>query len=214
MKRLYPFLYAVFAGLAIAIGGTLYLSIENPVTGAIFFATGLFMILTFGMNLYTGKVCYIFEKDKDFVINVPIIWVGNLLGTWLGALLVKATRIATPLVEKAMVIADKKLSDDLLSIFILACFCNVLIFLAVDNFNNNKHEIGKYIALIGVPAFILAGFEHCVANMFYFAMADTLWNSTSMLYILVMTAGNAVGGLVIPVTRMYKEKYEKTLTKV
>ncbi len=214
MKRVYPFIYAVFAGLAIAVGGTVLLSQESPIVGALFFTVGLFMILTLGLNLFTGKVCYIFEKDKDFVINVPIIWVGNIIGAWLGAVMIRATRVAPALIEKAEGIVDKKLNDDLLSIFILAFFCNMLIFMAVDNFNNNKHELGKYMAMIAVPAFIFAGFEHCVANMYYFAMADVLWNPTSMLYILVMTLGNSVGGLVIPVVRMYKNKFESSTTTV
>ena len=48
--------------------------------------------------------------------------------------------------------------------------------------------------------FILAGFEHCVANMFYFSVAN-LWSLRTVLYLLVMTAGNMVGGLIPEMVR-------------
>ena len=48
--------------------------------------------------------------------------------------------------------------------------------------------------------FILCGFEHCVANMYYFSVAG-MWSGKTLLYLLVMTLGNAVGGVVFPVIR-------------
>ena len=48
--------------------------------------------------------------------------------------------------------------------------------------------------------FILCGFEHCVANMYYFTMGGA-WSGRAILYLLVMTLGNAVGGVIGPVTR-------------
>lgn len=58
-----------------------------------------------------------------------------------------------------------------MSLFILGIFCNLLIFVAVDGFKENPHEIGKYLSLFfGVSVFIICGFEHCVADMFYFSL--------------------------------------------
>ena len=209
MGRLFTFIYAVLAGVAIAIGGTVFLSLDNKVIGSLFFTTGLFTIVTLGYNLYTGKVCYVFEKNRAFAVDVAIIWLGNLVGTWAVGVLIRMTRIAAPLVEKAAGLCETKLGDDLLSIFILSVFCNILIFIAVDNFNNNKHEVGKYIALfLGVPVFILCGFEHCVANMFYFSIAG-MWSAKTLLYLVIMSLGNAVGGWIFPVARQLKNKYVK-----
>ena len=71
----------------------------------------------------------------------------------------------------------------------------------MEGFNKNPHEAGKYLALFfGVAVFILCGFEHCVANMFYFSMAG-MWSGRAVLYLLVMTAGNAVGGVMFPLLR-------------
>ena len=48
--------------------------------------------------------------------------------------------------------------------------------------------------------FILAGFEHCVANMFYFSVAN-IWNLHTLLYLLVMSLGNFAGGLLPEVVK-------------
>ncbi|MBE6996248.1 MAG: formate/nitrite transporter family protein, partial [Ruminococcaceae bacterium] len=55
--------------------------------------------------------------------------------------------------------------------------------------------------------FILCGFEHCVANMFYFSVAN-VWSAKTVLYLLVMSVGNAVGGVLIPLCRQLKQKAE------
>ena len=119
-----------------------------------------------------------------------------------GDMLFGATRISV-ISEKAAAMCEIKLSDNLLSIFILAIFCNMLIFIAVDGYKNIQYEVGKYLALLfGVMVFILCGFEHCVANMFYISMAG-MWSVKAFVFILVNTAGNAVGGWIIPLVRKY-----------
>ena len=200
MKTLRTFLLAVLAGLAISIGGVVFLSCESKFVGASLFAVGLLMVCTFGLNLYTGKVCYVLDNKPGYVLDVLLIWLGNLVGTTATGLMIRATRL-TGVVEKAYDLCQVKLNDSLISIFILAIFCNMMIYLAVENYKNNPHEIGKYMAIyFGVAVFIMAGFEHCVANMFYFAVAGC-WSGKTLLYLVVMTLGNAVGGLVIPVLR-------------
>ena len=206
MKRLKTFAYGVLAGICIAIGGTVFLATDNKVVGATFFTAGLFTICTFGFNLFTGKVCYVFERDASYAIDLPIMWLGNLCGTWLTAALESLTRQGPMLAEKAMKLADTKLADTPLSIFLLAFFCDILIFIAVDGYGKNPHELGKYLSLFfGVIVFILCGFEHCVANMYYFAMAGVLFQGKTLLYVLIMTLGNAVGGVFFPLVRKWKQ---------
>ena len=57
MNRIKTFVYAILAGVSIAIGGTVFLSVENKMIGALLFTVGLFTVCTFGFNLFTGKVC-------------------------------------------------------------------------------------------------------------------------------------------------------------
>lgn len=198
MDRLKTFIGGVLAGISIALGGTVYLSLENKVVGALFFTVGLFTVCTFGFFLFTGKVCYVFERDRSYAVDLIFIWLGNLAGAWLTAELERLTRIGPALAERAAPLCQAKLDDNLFSVFILAVFCNILIYIAVDGFNKNPHELGKYLALFfGVAVFILCGFEHCVANMYYFSMARA-WSLKTLGYLLVMTFGNAVGGVLLP----------------
>jgi len=76
MKKLNDFLMAVLAGAVISIGGTVFLSLENKVLGSLFFCIGLFMVCTLGLNLYTGKVCYLPGKKWDYVGFVGLVWLG------------------------------------------------------------------------------------------------------------------------------------------
>ncbi len=52
MKRLKTFVYGILAGVSIAIGGTVFLSVENRALGALLFTVGLFAVCTFGFNYF------------------------------------------------------------------------------------------------------------------------------------------------------------------
>ncbi|MBR1660418.1 MAG: formate/nitrite transporter family protein [Oscillospiraceae bacterium] len=66
--------------------------------------------------------------------------------------------------------------------------------------------VGLFTACtFGIVTFILCGFEHCVANMYYFSMTD-MWSLKALGYVLIMTLGNAAGGVIIPLLRKWKEK--------
>lgn len=206
MKPLKTCLYAVLAGACISLGGTAFLSLDNKVLGAFFFVIGLFTICTFGFNLFTGKVCYSIGAGPSYIVTLVIIWIGNLLGCLIIALIESLTRIGPALTERAVTMANTKLADNGLSLFILAFFCNVCIYIAVDGFKNNPHELGKYLSLVfGVMVFILCGFEHSVADMYYFSIAHA-WSAKTLLYVIIITLGNAVGGLIIPVFKLVAEK--------
>ena len=208
MARFRVFLSAVLAGVCIAIGGTAYLSLDDKVVGALFFTVGLFTICIFGLHLFTGKVCYVFQNDRAYALDLGLIWLGNLAGTFGAAWLESQTRIGPALAEKAKAVCQVKLADERLSIFILAIFCNIMIYIAVEGFNRAPHDLGRYVALfLGVAVFILCGFEHCVANMYYFSLAG-VWSGKTLGYLLVMTAGNAVGVVLFPVARRALTKKE------
>ena len=215
MKALKTFIGGILAGISIAIGGTVFLSLDNKVLGALFFTVGLFAVCTFGFNLYTGKVCYVFDQDRRYALNLPLIWLGNLAGAFLTAAAERATRIGPALAEKAQEVCTVKLNDGLLSILLLSVFCNMLIWLAVEGYKNNPHPAGKYLSLFfGVTVFILCGFEHCVANMYYFSVAG-MWSWKTLGWILIMTLGNSMGGVLFPLLRKIQadRKAEKPETR-
>lgn len=206
MQRLKTLLKAVLAGICIGLGGTVFLSLDNKVLGSLFFTIGLFVICTQSFNLFTGKVCYALENKLSYILDLLIIWIGNFIGTFLTAKVLLLTRIGLSIQEKAITLTNIKLNDSLLSIFILAVFCNICIYIAVDGYKNNPHEIGKYLALFfGVMVFILCGFEHVVANMFYYSLNE-VFTIDMFVSLLVMTLGNACGGLLIPLIKITLNK--------
>lgn len=191
-------LKSVMAGICIGIGGIVYLSVENKVVGAALFATGLFTVCTMGYHLYTGKACYLLDSPNKgrYLIWLAQVWAGNLIGTVLVGYAMRLTRNGPALAEKAQALCQTKLGDSLLSIFILAIFCNIMIYIGVESYRSNPHPVGKYLGiLLGIMVFILSGFEHCVANMFYFSVANA-WSLTAVGYLLVMTVGNLVGAVL------------------
>ena len=201
MNYLKTFIGAVLAGMSIAIGGLVFLSVDDRVIGSALFTVGLFTVCTMGLNLFTGKVCYVLQNNRDYALALPIIWIGNLAGTGLIALFASLTRNAPALAEKAAGMCQTKLNDNLISFFFLGILCNILIYIGVEGFKNIPHEIGKYLALLfGVMVFILCGTEHCVADMFYFWIAGA-WSARAVVCILIITLGNAVGGVIFPVLR-------------
>lgn len=208
-KCINTFLYAIMAGICIGLGGTVFLCSESKIIGAVLFTVGLFTICSMGFNLFTGKVAYVFNNKPSYIIDLILIWLGNLFGTSIIALSLSFTRIGNSMQEKAANLCTTKLNDSTLSLFILAIFCNLLIFIAVDGFKNNPHELGKYMGLFfGVVCFIMSGFEHSVADMFYFTTAK-MWSPQALVCILVITAGNIVGGVLIPVVRIINKKLIK-----
>ena len=207
MKKLSSFVYSIIGGACIGIGGTIYLSLDNRIAGAILFALGLFTICVNGFNLFTGKVPYLFENKSSYLLFLGSVWLGNLVGAGGVGYLIRATRVSG-IAEKAAALCTAKLNDNLLSIFILSIFCGILMYIAVDNFRINSNDFGRYIGIFTcVQVFILCGFEHCIANMFYFSVAN-MWGAKTLLYLVVMTLGNGVGGVLFPVARQLKNRAE------
>ena len=198
MERARQLVSAILAGMLIGMGGTVFLSQSNPVVGSFLFAIGLYTIVAFQLHLFTGKIGYTPFQKPIYIIELAITWFGNLLGAGLTALMVKNSRIGGALVEKVLGIAEIKLNDNFLSIFLLAVFCGMLMFIAVDCYRNVQGSTLKFIGVfVPVMVFILSGFEHVIANMYYFSLAG-VWSGHCMMSIIVMTLGNAVGGMLIP----------------
>ena len=187
----------IYAGIMIGIGGCAYLSLESPIAGSFFFSIGLLMICMYGMNLYTGKIGYVLINKFEYVYELLLSLLGNFIGTFLVARLLLLTRVVSNIQAKAIKMSFVKVSDGLLSIFILSVFCGMLMYIAVNNYKKVTSEIGKYIGIfMCVMVFILCGFEHCVANMFYFSVAN-IWSFKTLLYLLIMILGNSFGSIII-----------------
>lgn len=192
------FLLAVMSGIGISIGGTVYLSAENNVAGSLLFAIGLYLIVLNGFYLYTGKIGYVVDADnkRSYGATLLLTWLGNFTGTAAGAWMLSVTRISG-LRDRAGELCQLKLGDGPESILILSIFCGLLMYAAVEGYRQTKNPL---ILFLCVSVFILSGFEHCVANMFYFSLAG-MWSLKAVIYLFIMTAGNSLGGMLIPAVK-------------
>lgn len=190
------------AGIMIAIGGTVFLSIENKVIGASLFSIGLFGVLIYNLNLYTGKIGYLITNlNLKYIKELIITLIGNFIGACSVGFILRYTRIYDKIYEKSLILANAKLNDNILSIFILSIFCGLLMYYAVNGFKKQT-DFGKYLVVyLGVAVFILCGFEHCIANMYYFSVAD-IWSLKTLGYTGIMVLGNSVGSFIIPLCNL------------
>lgn len=203
MEKARQFISAVLAGMMIGMGGTVYLSQSNSVVGSFLFAVGLFTVVVFQLNLFTGKIGYLPFQKPIYLLELLITWLGNLVGTFITASMVRNSRIFEGMAERAGQIAAIKLNDGFLSIFLLAVFCGMLMFIAVDSFKTQKGSTLQFIGVfVPVMVFILSGFEHVIANMFYFSLT-TSWSGHCLASVVVMTLGNSLGGMLIPLYLKY-----------
>ena len=192
------FLRAILAGIAIGLGGCIFMGMvtsEYKWVGAILFSIGLFTVFTFRLDLYTGKVGYAVENKPSYLVDLVVI----ILGNFVGALIIGQM---IPMPEAAEVlIVDAKLGGDIdwWRVFCKGVFCGMLMFIAADYYKTQKKYLATFLC---VPVFILAGFEHSIADMFYFCASGT-FTLDAFLFILVVIVGNAVGGILIPLCKKY-----------
>ena len=196
-------LSGVSAGLLISLGGTVFLASENKVVGAVFFSVALLCICYKGYSLYTGRIGYaIRDRSKDYFAGLFLGLAGNVIGTAAGG---AAIHFALPArVEKANAICDAKVAQTFPQALLRALFCGILMYLAVSIFAEHKTPLA---ILFCIPAFILSGFEHCVADMFYFAVCGVP-TLADVVFILTAVLGNTIGSLILPALNP-KERMKK-----
>ena len=186
---------SILAGISVALGAVIYLLCSNKIVGALFFSVGILLVMEFKLLLYTGYVPTQRESQsfKDYLINSSFVFIGNLIGGALTAALLSLTRLKDQLYQATTAVCEVKLNDSLLSIFILAIFCGIII-AGIVKATNLKHKV-LYVAMM-IATFILCGYEHVVANSFYFSFSLKLFTFEGLLLMLVCLAGNFVGGLL------------------
>ena len=197
------FLNAILAGLFIGIAGTVCMAVPNAVMGAFLFGFGLLTIVSYGFKLYTGAIGYLAIQGKNtprYLVELLLIWVGNLMGCFTVGQLVRQTRSFPQFAERVSAVCAAKTGDSFTSWLILSFFCGILMYVAVETFKR-KDELDAVVRVpvlfLCVAIFILSGFEHCIANMYYFSAAG-VWDTHTLLYVLLMTLGNSLGSWVIP----------------
>lgn len=229
------FVLAIMAGAFIAFGaqaslmGSFNLTSDPETFGlgkvvmASIFPVGLMMVVMCGSELFTGNCLMVIGVlDKKISMgqmlrNWAIVYVGNFIGSIAVALGLAVSGLwdcgGGLLGAMTVKTAIGKCSLDFGSALVLGIFCNVLVCLAVWMATGSQETIGKIFAIwFCIGLFIVSGFEHSVANMYFIpagmlaagndAYVSMLGLDTSALTVfnfivknlIPVTLGNIIGG--------------------
>jgi formate/nitrite transporter len=218
----------IFAGMFIALaslGATAAAAtIENgslaKLISACIFPSGLAMVLIAGSELFTGNCLLLIPllqkevKITEVIRNLCIVYTGNFIGSMIIAALAvyghTFSLFGNAFASSAVAIAQAKISMSFSDALIRGILCNILVCLAVWMAYSSKNTGGKIAALFfPVMLFVLLGFEHSVANMYYIpagimcsyeygiAAGSLGWGSFFACNLVPVTIGNMIGGAVI-----------------
>lgn len=219
-KYLYVLLSSILAGCFITCGATVYLVCTNltsdpalqplyKVIGSFMFGIGLFTIIHFGFWLYTGKVGYLLNNKLDYLLKVIICFIGNFIGSFILSKLISLTSLGATMQAVCEPIVSKKMDSTWYSILIMSMLCGVMIYLAVEGHKKCEYALGKVLfAFMPISLFILAGFEHVVANVTYFTYAQ-VFSAKVFGYFVIMFFGNALGSLIFDLALKGLKKLEE-----
>lgn len=231
------FFLAILAGAYIALGAVFSSIIALGMPGiwpygimkvlqGIAFSLGLILVVIGGAELFTGNNLMVIawlERKITFLSmlrNWALVYIGNFAGSLIIAFLVilgsEYDASSGALGKSILSLAVLKVSYPFLKAFVLGILCNLLVCLAVWLTYSGRSTIDKIMAIIfPISAFIAAGFEHSVANMYIIpaglllkhfdpAFAAQAGIETSSLTwqaffagnLLPVTLGNIVGGAI------------------
>ena len=204
-KHLSFFADGIMSGVLLCIGCAVSLSVDSKIVGAFLFSLGLLAIITFKFGLYTGKAGYMAMRPPSYIIEVILTILGNIAGSALGGGLLNLTKLGGKIYGHSAELIGTKTADSMLSAFILAVFCGILMFTAVEG-NKQATERGNFtgglfIVVLPVMVFILCGFNHSIADLSYFFISRYAYAAEFVPYILIVILGNAVGCMAIPLIK-------------
>ena len=211
---------AVLAGVAIGCGGMLFTLIKwgtlklnnhfttddwtqpGQIVGGCVFSVGLMLVCWFKLMLFTGKVGLMFESNQDgfYFIGLLIMIVFNIGGAvCVGLLSEWIFGRFDDYKEAVLAIANLKSkfedSNDYLKCCMNSLFCGVCVHLAVRGFVNCDNNFEKFMIIFWfVLMFVYSGFEHCIANSFYFACAH-MTKREVFINVALAIGGNWLGTL-------------------
>lgn len=178
---------SILAGILIGLGCVIYVASPVKYVGSCLFSLGLLTIMIKGYFLYTGKVG---DWTPSSTFRLIYMFILNGLGCAATGYLFTLTRIDLSAIHH---VTELKLNDTMLSSFILAMGCGAMMHIAYYNFNKGKNPL--YV-ILPIMFFMLAGFEHCVANCGFFAMGKVDMSAQDWTRLALIVLGNGVGSWV------------------
>lgn len=227
------FVSAIMAGAFIALAGLgatiASCTVQNPslaklISGAVFPA-GLAMVVLVGAELFTGDcLCILPVVEKrvnalKLIKTLIVVYVGNLIGSMLVVLCAvyghTLSMFDNAVAQNLVSVATAKTNITFADGFLRGIMCNVLVCIAVWMAMSAKSSAGKVVALyLPILVFVVCGFEHSVANMFYIPaglLAKTEYGITSdsltwfgffVTNEIPVTLGNIIGGFAVALSSL------------
>lgn len=199
--------------------------------GGLVFSLGLILVVIAGAELFTGNNLIVMAwashkvSTRKLLYNWGIVYVGNFIGAIVTAVFVFLSHqymsANGALGVNALTIANNKTGLEFFPAFVLGVLCNALVCLAVWLCMSARTTTDKILAIIfPITAFVAAGFEHSIANMYFIPMglfikqfapdyfwsaagvsaadyANLTWGNFLFANLLPVTLGNIVGGAVM-----------------
>lgn len=221
LSSLQMILLGIFAGMFIGFGAhadiTVMQTLKNvdvglmKFMGASVFPVGLMLVVIAGAELFTGNnLMSLAVMDKKITIaemlkNWVLVYIGNFIGSVILAFLLSKTGLyaSDAMTALATGIAKGKVGLSFGAAFLRAIFCNIIVVLAVWLATAGKDVVSKIFACwFPIMLFVLAGFEHSIANMYFipvgkFLGAQFTWGEIWMNNLIPVTLGNIVGGAIV-----------------
>ena len=177
------------------------LSQNGRIVGALLFSLGMFVILAFEMKLFTGLIPKIPHTSPKSYWQLPLCLIGNFIGVYIVYLLVSQTVLSDKIIANGKELISGKLTLNNWAIASLSSgiLCGILITLSVLSVDHS-HKKGLS-ANVGVMfpiiVFVFCGFDHSIANMFYFFCLGE-FSLKVIAYIFLTILGNIIGGIILP----------------
>jgi formate transporter len=218
---------AVFATTVAAGGGELPYGVVRLLSGLVF-SLGLILVVVAGAELFTGNNLIVMAwasrkvTTAGLLRNWTVVYAGNLAGALGTVLLVYAGRQyelgGGAVGQAALSIASAKTSLGFVEALALGVLCNGLVCLAVWLTYGARSTTDKILAIVPpIAAFVAAGFEHSVANMYFIPigllvkadqgfvaslpaapdLSGLTWGSFFLDNLLPVTIGNVIGGAML-----------------
>lgn len=211
-------MFIAFAGLGATIASCTVdsLSIAKLTAGCVFPA-GLAMVVLTGTELFTGNSLMVISVLSKRLSVLKLIWswfvvyIGNLIGGLIVSAIAVYSHVLSlfddKLVNAVVNTATVKCSISFCDGLLRGIACNILVCLAVIMAMASKSASGKIVSLFfPIMVFVVCGFEHSVANMFYIPVGifasyeygitnDSLtWLNFFVTNEVPVTIGNIIGG--------------------
>lgn len=194
----------------------------GKIFGAFLFSIAIVLIVFIGGELFTGNnmtMAIGFYNKSCSIIDVIKIWIVSYIGNFVGAFIFSFIFVESGASKQILIdyynsFIFTKLSLTPMELLLRGILCNFMVCLAVWTGTRMKSESGKLVVMFCViMAFVIAGFEHCIANMGTFSIAYMILDGVKLSLIgksmFFVTIGNIIGGailLALPLKLMSDDK--------